>query len=69
MAVKKTLWHGELRDMGQVEVEVKQEARKSKYGADKPDYIEIILEGNLRQYQVEAPQCAEVFKGRVGQKI
>lgn len=68
MAVKKTMWHGELRDLGQVEVEVKQEARKSTYSG-KPDYVEMIVGGNLRQYQVEAPQCGEFFRGRVGQKI
>jgi hypothetical protein len=69
MAVTKTMWHGELREMGQVEVEVKKEAQKSKYGADKPDYVELIVGGHLRQYMVEAPQCGEFFRGRVGQKI
>ena len=63
------MWHSELVQMNQVEVEVKQDARKSKYGADKPDYVELIIGGNLRQYQVESPQCGEFFKGRVGQKI
>lgn len=66
---KKTLWHGELRDMGQIEVLVKSEAKKSKYGADKNDYVDLVIGGHPRQYMVESPQCGEFFRGKVGQSI
>lgn len=65
---KKTLWHGELRDMGQVEVLVKAEARKSSYSG-KPDYVELMIGGHLRQYQVENPSCGDFFRGKAGQSI
>ena len=66
---QKTLWHSAAVELGQVEVVVKSEARKSKYGADKPDYVELMIGGHLRHYQVENPNCGEFFRGKVGQSI
>lgn len=68
-AVKKTLWHSELVQMNQVEVIVKSKAKKSRYGDDKPDYVDLVIGGNARQYQAENPSCAAFFENKVGQSI
>lgn len=64
----KTLWHSEAVQLGQIEVTVKQESKKSKYEG-KPDYVDLIIGGNPRTYQVENPSCGEFFRGRTGQTI
>lgn len=66
--MSKTLYHSELTKMGPVTVEVKSDVKTSKYQG-KPDYVDIAIDGNDRTYNVENGSCADVFRGRRGQRI
>ena len=68
MAAKKTLYHSEAVTLGAIVATIKSKALKSKY-AGKPDYVELVIDGNSRQYMVENQNCADFFNGRVGQTL
>lgn len=62
---KKTLYHGELREMGQVSVKIVKDHQKSKFSG-KPDYAVLEVAGEERYYVFENEACQEFFRGHTG---
>lgn len=62
----KTLYHGELVKMGPVSVTVKSGVLKSRY-AGKANYVELLINGVIRNYNCENPACEAFWNGQVGQ--
>lgn len=67
---KKTLYHSELAGLGQVVIDITDEVRKSKFAkaGEQRFYVPIILNGHVREYNVENPACGEALRGRKGQR-
>ena len=65
---KKTLYHGEFRDMGPVKIVVKSEPLESKYKKG-TYFVELSIGGETRNLNPENDECLEFFRGRKGQTI
>lgn len=65
---KKTLYHSELVQMGAVKVKILSEVKPSKY-TDKPPYVEVEIDGAVRQYNCENDACAAEMDEKVGQVV
>lgn len=65
---KKTLYHGEFREMGPVKVLVKTEPLESKFKKG-TYFVELSIDGETRNLNPENDACLEFFRGRKGQTI
>jgi len=65
-AAKKTLYHSELVQMGEVQVTVQSDVQQSKYQG-KPPYVILKIDRAERLYNCENQACEEFFNGTKGQ--
>lgn len=64
----KNLYHSALIKMGDVTADVRSDVLKSKY-PNKPDYVELEIDGESYYYSTENEQCAAFFNGLKGRRI
>lgn len=65
---KKTLFHSELVKAGPVTATIRSNVTPSKF-KDKPPYVEMVIGGHARQYNVENDHCAMALDGLTNQVV
>lgn len=66
--VKKTCYHSEVREAGQIVVDVLSEVKTSKFKKGAP-YVEIDWDGNYREYYLDGAACVDAMTNRKGQRL